>query len=426
MNQAEPYLQLLDFGLQQPYCDWGNWNATFDMTPPYILASRRIPRFLDVAVQYEMQEGNPETALAHLKRGLRFSEEIGQGTWLIAELVEFSEKVRLFRTGAKYLPSWERNYWTELAAFTDKYLLPHRSQVPAAYRYDMTSFLNHCEELLNEVESREAFANAIQKLGGDLSRNFEGVTSLEEMQDLVQKTRDQVPLILRLLAIDDPNDFQEQLKNFKKTNDPSPLLEMGVGLENLYRRKHAEETYALMLRAGIAVLLQGREVLEEFKEPGFNKPFLYRQITESAFELASHAGNEYPDKLVTLTFGDPPKLHEAAAQGNLELAEYYLNQQNLSVNSMDQKGWTPLHHAAANGRTEMVRFLLDNGASPSVTTTAARNWKRLRERYGVVRNQEDQASDDPQESPPAKTALELAQENNHQEVANLLQSALEE
>ncbi|MBC8245464.1 MAG: DUF1223 domain-containing protein [Verrucomicrobia bacterium] len=56
-------------------------------------------------------------------------------------------------------------------------------------------------------------------------------------------------------------------------------------------------------------------------------------------------------------------IHEAAAQGNIEIVRQHLAVQPEGyVNTRTPSDWTPLHFAYAQGRREMSRFLLDNGA----------------------------------------------------------------
>ena len=56
-------------------------------------------------------------------------------------------------------------------------------------------------------------------------------------------------------------------------------------------------------------------------------------------------------------------IHEAAAQGNIEIVRQHLAVQPEGyINNRTPSDWTPLHFAYAQGRAEMIRFLLDNGA----------------------------------------------------------------
>ena len=56
-------------------------------------------------------------------------------------------------------------------------------------------------------------------------------------------------------------------------------------------------------------------------------------------------------------------IHEAAAQGNIEIVRQHLAVEAEGyINTRTPSDWTPLHFAYEQGRAEMIRFLLDNGA----------------------------------------------------------------
>ena len=55
-------------------------------------------------------------------------------------------------------------------------------------------------------------------------------------------------------------------------------------------------------------------------------------------------------------------LHQAAGQGQLELAKFLIQQLKSPVNAKGNGGETPLHNAALNGQKSMIELLLRNGA----------------------------------------------------------------
>ncbi|MFO7870498.1 MAG: ankyrin repeat domain-containing protein [Kiritimatiellia bacterium] len=64
-------------------------------------------------------------------------------------------------------------------------------------------------------------------------------------------------------------------------------------------------------------------------------------------------------------FGKNGAFFSACVKGKLELAGELLKE-GADVNILSQSGVTPLHRAAQYGNTETVRFLIDNGADPSI------------------------------------------------------------
>ncbi len=56
-------------------------------------------------------------------------------------------------------------------------------------------------------------------------------------------------------------------------------------------------------------------------------------------------------------------LHEAAAEGHLDIVEYLLKK-GFPINQLTQKKWTPLHAATFNKRVSVARYLVNHGANP--------------------------------------------------------------
>lgn len=57
------------------------------------------------------------------------------------------------------------------------------------------------------------------------------------------------------------------------------------------------------------------------------------------------------------------EIHEAATEGNLEQVKNLLSADNSFLNTVDDRGRTPLHHAAGNNHLDIIRYLLDSGAN---------------------------------------------------------------
>lgn len=62
--------------------------------------------------------------------------------------------------------------------------------------------------------------------------------------------------------------------------------------------------------------------------------------------------------------------HLAAQAGDLKSLKKHVDSDKKIVNKQDINGWTPLHEATRGGHLDVVKYLIENGADPNVTTGA--------------------------------------------------------
>ncbi|XP_048134135.1 putative ankyrin repeat protein RF_0381 [Rhodamnia argentea] len=60
-------------------------------------------------------------------------------------------------------------------------------------------------------------------------------------------------------------------------------------------------------------------------------------------------------------------LYFAAAEANMEVCKYLLEELKLDVDPKDVDGDTALHHVARSVHNETARYLIDRGADPAIT-----------------------------------------------------------
>ncbi|KAJ5827682.1 hypothetical protein N7447_004445 [Penicillium robsamsonii] len=61
-------------------------------------------------------------------------------------------------------------------------------------------------------------------------------------------------------------------------------------------------------------------------------------------------------------------LHLATEAGKTRTFKWILDKSNLTINDLDSHNWTPLHYAACNNQVAMAKYLLENGANPSIAS----------------------------------------------------------
>ncbi|XP_076323123.1 uncharacterized protein LOC143232022 isoform X2 [Tachypleus tridentatus] len=89
-----------------------------------------------------------------------------------------------------------------------------------------------------------------------------------------------------------------------------------------------------------------------------------------------HTGKPIPDDLVNASsetgslyrqlseeeFVSTLKIHEAAKSGDLHVIKLLLKNDRKRIETVDERGWTPIHLAAANGHVDIIKFLAQEGA----------------------------------------------------------------
>lgn len=84
--------------------------------------------------------------------------------------------------------------------------------------------------------------------------------------------------------------------------------------------------------------------------------------------------SRYYDTLVTMmnkekrSYGEPSRIHEAAATGDIDTLKYLVENNLCSVTDEDDNGWQPLHEAIRAGDITVVRYLIENGADIGAVT----------------------------------------------------------
>ncbi len=135
---------------------------------------------------------------------------------------------------------------------------------------------------------------------------------------------------------------------------------------------------------------------------------------------------KYPELInASRTFRQPHKplrtdgftpLHHAAERGREQVVAYLL-EKRADANSADGLGWAPLHLAAQQGHLPVVKLLVKYGAKVEAKTVA------IAAEFGIPPSSPPDAKPRRLPAVPARTALQLAEQNKHADIIQFLKMA---
>jgi hypothetical protein len=232
--------------------------------------SRDLSAFMTLQARIDLMQGNPQQAVDDLLSCLSYSNHIGQDGVLITKLVE----VAVNRIVSMRVAS-------------------HINELPEAALQSMLTKMNR----LPPSSSPKKIYQAERDFALQLMAEQKEVYPPAMVEAIKVTYKD-------LLEFVDTSgsDFKESMKALSDKNANKPLAKTLIPAITLARSKMdvIPADHAL-LKAGINVVLNGKEGLDVVKDPHNGEPFLYEK-TESGFKLTSHLKiNETP---ISLEFGN--------------------------------------------------------------------------------------------------------------------------
>ncbi len=412
-QSSDTYFEHLRVGTSLPYCDWGLRIWPGDLV--HLSACKSLSSLAAARFRYFVRIGNDDVAVRDWKAAMKFCQDIDRGSSLIGEMVQIGCEAKLIKAAAAELQTIKPAKVREIGEFIDQSLLPYPNEMPDAYRKDFEFLIDHFRTAMAKALAGQDIER-LRKEVKDATGWETSTWSERDIRDSVQALEPQVERVAILLRVPDAVEFERKLAQLKSGADNLPRV---APPEHVYSAHKRAEIRLAMLRAAIAMTLEGKEALKRFPEPGNSLPFTIRPQFREVIDLQSNYRDVHQQP-VTLTIGKLLSLHASAAKGDLELVRHFLNKPN-NLDLRDDDGWTPLHHAAQAGKLEVVKLLLERGANVNVLTGAATGENLASERakrYGLI----------PESTLPSmptargKTALNLASEAGHEDVANFLRS----
>jgi uncharacterized protein len=413
-SRMEPYLSLLRRGADQPYCHWGIVEGPVrpvDVAPQ--LNMRSLLRLGIAQFRYLSHLGRSPEAADLLKDLFRAARHIDDGSLSLGFMVRISSEALLMTVAAGELPALDREPVQNLAVWWERQdwsVAPVR--LSRTFHQDHALNLRFFGELVESPEFADQDVAVLKKALNEagLPLDLADPAALREFVSALTSEVDRVTRAMNTATLAEARDNLRQLEapaGFPFENQRF-LIESA---ESMVQRAQRAELLARMFREAlsrVAAIGPELETNEEFSvERQFRDRFLLRPKTEDA----ALGG-------VRLQVGRLSSLPEAAAAGDLEQVEH-LVRSGTKVHLTDRQGWTALHHAAQAGHGAVVKFLLENGADLHAPTLSGSNAHHmdpvLARRYGLeVKPAEP--------GPDARTALDLARQQGHEDLARFLES----
>ncbi len=288
LEKAAPALHEARLGAELKRCDWGPWTAK-DLSPEddRYIPTGQIGRLFCLSVRSKFRRGEIQPALDELTLALRHQSDSGRHGPFIARIVQQfiegrviyvleGELAGLDAMGLQKVENW-------LKSLPDRGLLTQTSSGEAAYmrasvpRNSKKTDKEAYDELkkdalaLNPQEPVEQIWKAAGSNAAGLAKLMEA--SLEYLDDLDK--------IQQLPSVVAAPTFAQAHKRKQSTN---PAL---CPLITAYERVRWAEDRVLcrftMLKAAVAIRLQGKEALGGFQDP-YGNPILY-ETTDKGFQL---------------------------------------------------------------------------------------------------------------------------------------------
>jgi hypothetical protein len=303
ITSGEPALEEVRRGVALRRCDWGVDLAQDQLDNPdnnLLMDLNRISQLGCLRDRLAFQQGKPDVAFDNLVALIILARNVGRTGPLIAKVVEIAFEVRSIETAAAHLPEQSSQSLRDFAARLVKLAPPGTLQeamhgekeffrLSVRPKYQKMNFEEAIKHL-GEIESKEA-TDAIRAASGG---TIEGLLTLV---DRASELYDALGLTFMLPE----SDFLAGLKDCRQRHGASNPLTSSVFTHALGVRyaAHRRASCFDMLKAAVAVLLDGPHKLQEYEDPSGGGPYALRQF-KGGFELHSKltSANRPPALLV--------------------------------------------------------------------------------------------------------------------------------
>ena len=327
LSKADYALEMMHFGAIQPNCDWGiAYEPGVATRLPQAQASRELSALACLRARMRFKEGRTADAVDDLVDCLTLSRHISVGSVSIMVLVGYSIENRAIQVLAHDLPRLNPEMLRSLAKGLDG--LPKGGSQVSALPIEERSFEISLVRPVKQVKDKEGLVNLFSQIfvsegNAETSRN-QASKLVEECGGTAEGVLAKAAALhesyvrmgqMAALPLNRCVEAWEQEKQLQATN---PVFHIFAGLVPMIRwRQLQAETRMALLRAAVAVQLEGAGALENRTDPINNERFVQIPF-DGGFELRTNRGlgddlrpklklDEKSKEPLSLTVGQSPR-----------------------------------------------------------------------------------------------------------------------
>jgi hypothetical protein len=298
-------LKQLRRGAACDHCDWGlNKEDSFGLLLPHLAKSRDLARLACLRARYRISKGQHAQAVDDVVDALVLARRVGADDVLIGILVQDAMQSIAVQALAPHLTEFGKGDLAALAARLAT--LPKGGTFEGFVVWEREAGLMALIAGLKDAQ-RDA-RPWDQYLSDNLGLPVETIRAAGGSPEAVTKHLEALrPLYDEFAAALKLPQAQAKLKfaELSKRTESNPMKSVMFNYSRVYDRHATAETRLTLLRAAVAIRLNGPDQLKQFTDPFTGEPFEHKP-TSTGFELLSKVKDEH-DKLVTLTIGPAAK-----------------------------------------------------------------------------------------------------------------------
>ena len=328
LSKADYALEMMHYGAIQPNCDWGiAYEPGVATRLPQAQASRELSALACLRARMRFKEGRTADAVDDLVDCLTLSRHISVGSVSIMVLVGYSIENRAIQVLAHDLPKLNPEMLRSLAKRLDG--LPQGGSQASALPLEERSFEISLVRPMKQVKDKEGLVNLLSQIvvsEGNAETSRDRASKLldecggtaEGVLAHVAALHESYAKMTQMAAM--PLDrCVEAWEREKQAQASNAVFNVFAGLVPMIRwRQLQAETRMALLRAAMAVQLEGARALGNRSDPINNEPFVQVPFIDGGFELRTKQGlkddlraklklDEKSKEPLTLTVGESPQ-----------------------------------------------------------------------------------------------------------------------